>query len=51
MKWIKWCVQTEQSDDGFILDMDIIMVYGYNLISAIKKAQEVIRQDWTGLRF
>jgi uncharacterized alkaline shock family protein YloU len=34
-----------KSDDGFILDMDIIMVYGYNLISAIKKAQEVIRQE------
>lgn len=34
-----------KSEDGFILDMDIVMVYGYNLVSAIKKAQEMIKLE------
>lgn len=33
------------SEDGFVLDMDIIMVYGYNLIPAIKTAQEMIKNE------
>ncbi|HEY8499338.1 MAG TPA: hypothetical protein VIL89_01850 [Clostridia bacterium] len=32
-------------DDGFVLDMDIVMVYGYNLIDAIKRAQEMIQVE------
>lgn len=34
-----------KSEDGLIVDMDIVMVYGYNLISAIKKAQELIKKE------
>lgn len=34
-----------KSEDGLILDMDIIMVYGYNLVAAIKNAQERIRTE------
>ena len=32
-----------KGDDGVILDMDVIMVYGYNLVEAIKKAQKMIQ--------
>lgn len=34
-----------KSEDGVILDMDLIMVYGYNLIDAIKKAQKRIQSE------
>lgn len=34
-----------KSDDGVILDMDITMVYGYNLVDAIKKAQKMIQTE------
>ncbi|NLK69411.1 MAG: hypothetical protein GX283_09680 [Clostridiaceae bacterium] len=33
------------SDEGVILDMDIIMVHGYNLVEAINKAQNSIKDD------
>lgn len=34
-----------KSEDGIVLDMDVIMVYGYNLVAAIKNAQERIRTE------
>ncbi len=34
-----------KSEDGIALDMDVIMVYGYNLVAAIKNAQERIRVE------
>lgn len=34
-----------KSDDGVIIDMDVIMVYGYNLVEAIKKAQKKIKAE------
>ncbi|NLG89059.1 MAG: hypothetical protein GX494_07560 [Clostridiaceae bacterium] len=34
-----------KAGDGFVLDMDIVMVYGYNLIDAVKRAQEMIRNE------
>lgn len=33
------------SDEGVILDMDIIMVHGYNLVEATNKAQNSIKDD------
>ena len=33
------------SDEGVILDMDIIMVHGYNLVEAINKVQNSIKDD------
>ncbi len=32
-----------KSEDGLALDMDVVMVYGYNLLEAIKRAQDTIR--------
>ena len=34
-----------KGEDGFVLDMDIVMVYGHNLIRAIKIAQEMIKNE------
>jgi len=34
-----------KGDDGIILDMDLVMVYGYNLVEAIKKAQKMIQVE------
>jgi hypothetical protein len=34
-----------KSEDGLALDMDVIMVYGYNLVDNIKKAQDGIRVE------
>lgn len=34
-----------KADDGFVLDMDVVMIYGYDLVSAIKRAQEMIRNE------
>lgn len=34
-----------KGDDGVILDMDVIMVYGYNLVDAIKRAQKMIQNE------
>ncbi len=34
-----------KSEDGFVLDMDIVMVYGYDLVSAIKEAQDMIKNE------
>jgi uncharacterized alkaline shock family protein YloU len=33
------------SEDGVILDMDVVMVYGYNLIDSIRRAQQAIRDE------
>ncbi|AGC69640.1 hypothetical protein Cst_c26900 [Thermoclostridium stercorarium subsp. stercorarium DSM 8532] len=32
-----------KDNDGVIIDMDVIMVYGYNLVDAIKRAQKMIQ--------
>ncbi|NLN65779.1 MAG: hypothetical protein GX144_10315 [Clostridiaceae bacterium] len=34
-----------KSEDGLLMDMDVIMVYGYNLVDCIQKAQSEIRQE------
>lgn len=34
-----------KSEDGVILDMDVIMVYGHNLVESILRAQEIIRSE------
>jgi len=34
-----------KGEDGVILDMDVIMVYGYNLVEAIKRARLMIRDE------
>jgi uncharacterized alkaline shock family protein YloU len=34
-----------KSEDGFVLDMDIVMVYGYDLVPAIKEAQDMIKNE------
>ena len=33
------------ADDGFVVHMDVVMIYGYDLVSAIKRAQEMIRNE------
>ena len=38
-------VRINKGDDGIILDMDLVMVYGYNLVEAIKKAQKMIQVE------
>lgn len=35
----------DKSHDGIVLDMDVIMVYGYNLVDAIKRCQQVIQNE------
>jgi len=34
-----------KGDDGVIIDMDVIMVYGYNLVEAIKRARKMIETE------
>lgn len=34
-----------KSEDGLALDMDVFMVYGYNLVESIKQAQDEIRRE------
>ncbi len=34
-----------KTEDGLALDMDVVMVYGYNLLDAIKRAQDRIRVE------
>jgi hypothetical protein len=37
--------RTSNSPDGLYIDIDIIMVFGYNLVEAIKKARNVILKE------
>lgn len=37
--------RTSNGPDGLYIDFDIIMVYGYNLVEAIKKARSVIAKE------
>jgi len=34
-----------KDNDGIIIDMDVIMVYGYNLVEAIKRARKMIETE------
>lgn len=34
-----------KSEDGLVMDMDVVMVYGYNLVENIKQAQNMIRRE------
>jgi uncharacterized alkaline shock family protein YloU len=37
--------RTSNGPDGLFIDIDIIMVYGYNLVEAVKKARNIILQE------
>lgn len=38
-------LRTSNSPDGLYIDMDVIMVYGYNLLEAVKIAREKIVEE------